>query len=196
VLLNAFRRVCERGGAGRAAELHLLGRVDTQELEKELREIAAGLPVVFHGRYSYEALARLGLHVAVFPTVCFETFGFVLDECFELGLPCIVSAIGALPERAGRAALVVAPNDAGSLAAALARVLERPALLDELRAAIPPLAPTPAEHGAALARVYAKALATPRAAAVATIPATRRAQFLLRQRESLERRVEPPGGPR
>jgi glycosyltransferase involved in cell wall biosynthesis len=191
LLPEAIRRL----RATRPVELHLFGACDTPKFEAELRAAAAGLPITLHGRFTREQLAGAGLHAAVFPMVCFETFGFVLDEAFELRLPCVVTGIGALPERAAGAALVVPPRDAAALAAAVDTLAADPARLDALRARIPPLPPAPAEHAARLQQVYAAAIRTP-APLAPSVPAQRRAAFLLRQRESALWRITPEGGPR
>jgi glycosyltransferase involved in cell wall biosynthesis len=193
VLLRALRTLVERGPA-RPVELVLFGRIDTAKLEQELRGLAKGLPVRFAGRYSYAELAAAGLHIGVFPMVCFETFGLVLDECFELRLPAIVTAIGAMPERAGAAALVVPPRDAGALAEAMARAVADPALCDRLRASIPELSPLPAAHLEVLRALYQRARQRPPRLATCIDP-LRRAAFLLRQRESALRRAGPAAGP-
>ena len=194
VLLEAFRRLGQVA-LPRPVELHLFGRIDTQVLQAELEGLAKGRPVTFHGRFSYDQLAAAGLHLAVFPMICFETFGFVLDEACELGLPSIVTGIGALPERAGDAALVVPPNDAAALADAIARIVADPVLLERMRGRLPQLPPEPGEHARAVAALYAQALRTPRAVHAPRIPLLRRAAFLLQQRESAQRKLTPPGGP-
>ena len=97
VLLNALRQVCSQR-PGRAA-LHVLGGFESLAFEDELRALADGLPVTFHGAFDAGQLHASNPHVGVFPSTCIETFGLVLDECFELGLPCITSDLGALPER-------------------------------------------------------------------------------------------------
>ena len=193
VLVKAFRAVCERSRPGRY-ELHLAGKVDRGEFESELRELARDLPVVFHGRYSYEQLAGLGIHLAVFPMICFETFGFVLDECFELGLSAIVTDIGAMPERAGAAARIVPRNDVAALAAAIEEFGVAPEKLAAMRTRIPSRSPLPEEHAAQLRDIYVEALGSLRNRAE-VIPMLRRAHFLLLQRESAERKIAPPGGP-
>ncbi|MEO0478521.1 MAG: glycosyltransferase [Planctomycetota bacterium] len=129
VLIEAFAQLA-RTFSARPIELHLFGRIDTPELERQLQELAEGLPVTFHGRYEYEELAASGLDVAVFPMVCFETWGFVLDEAFELGLPVVLTDVGAMPERLGHAGLRVPPRDAHTLAGAMKRM----AADDDLRA--------------------------------------------------------------
>jgi glycosyltransferase involved in cell wall biosynthesis len=194
VLVRAFRDLLA-GGAPRPVELHVFGGIDTPALGAELEALAEDLPVTFHGRYEHADVARAGLHLAVFPMLCFETYGFVLDECFELGLPCVVTDIGALPRRAGEAALRVPPGDAAALAEVLRGVLARPALLDELRARIPRVSLSPEEHLARLLAVYEAAVASgPREAA--PVSAWRRARLLMLQRESAVGRVCPEGGPR
>lgn len=194
VLLRALRRLIDSRPA-RPVELVLFGRVDTEVLDRELRSLAAGLPVVFPGRYSYEQLAGAGLHMAVFPMVCFETFGLVLDECFELRLPAIVTGIGALPARAAGAALVVPPGDVEAMAVAMARVVAQPGLCDDLRARIPALPPTPTEHAAQLRAIYQTARqSAPRVAP--RVDPLRRAAFLVLQRENALRGVGPGSGPR
>ncbi|MFY9342030.1 MAG: glycosyltransferase, partial [Planctomycetota bacterium] len=109
VLLRAFRRL-HGARPGRAA-LHVLGGCESPEFERELRAAGDGLPVTFHGEFDAAQLHAVAPHVGVFPSTCLETWGLVLDECFELGLPCIVSDLGALPERAGGAGLVVRAGD-------------------------------------------------------------------------------------
>ncbi|HYC76065.1 MAG TPA: glycosyltransferase, partial [Planctomycetota bacterium] len=57
--------------------------------------------------------------VAVFPSRASESWSFVLDEAFQLGLPAIVPARGALGERVGRAGATFVPENAASLAEVL-----------------------------------------------------------------------------
>jgi len=193
VLLKAFRSAHALVGAGKI-ELHLLGKVDREEFATELKDLARELPVVFHGKYSYAQLAELGIQLAVFPMICFETFGFVLDEAFELGLPAIVTGIGAMPERAGASARIVPPNDVNALATAIVELSRDPAALVAMRSHIPARSPSPERHAELLLGIYREAQRSPRPDAE-PIPFLRRAQYLLMQRESAERRIAPPDGP-
>ncbi len=193
VLLEAFVRAQERGFP-RPAELHLFGAVDTPEVEAELNELAAGAPVLFHGAYDPAELAHGGLHMAVFPTLCFETYGFELDECYELGLPCIVSDLGAVSRRAGDAALRVPPRDAEALAEAMRAVLLHPELRDRLRERIPDVSMGAEEHRRRLNEAYAAALAPGRPKAE-PVPPWRRSHLLYLQRESAQALARPAGGP-
>jgi glycosyltransferase involved in cell wall biosynthesis len=57
-----------------------------------------------------------------------EDLGLTAIEARHLGVPCIISRDGGLPEAAGRQALVCEPGDV----AGLARLLERAARMDEV----------------------------------------------------------------
>jgi glycosyltransferase involved in cell wall biosynthesis len=195
VLLRAFRRV--HGVRPGRAELHVLGDFESPDFEKELREAAKGLPVTFHGPFDAAGLHAVAPHVGVFPSTCLETFGLVLDECFALGLPCIVSDLGALPERAGGAGLRTRAGDDADLAAALQRFVDEPGLWSQLRAHRPSPSPTLDAHVDALQAVYERAMRAPRREPfVPTVTAERRIAFLQRQRESALGKVIPPGGPK
>lgn len=194
VLVDAFRAIAERAGE-RPLELHLFGKVDTDALRRELEAKAEGLAVRFHGRFEYEELAATGLHAAVFPMLCFETYGFVLDECFELGLPAIVTDLGSMTSRAGKAALRVAPGSVDELAAAMERLAGEPDLRAELRANIRPLSLAPEAYLDRMEAIYAEAKASgPRP--FEPVDAADWAELFLLQRESALRRGLGPDGPR
>jgi len=195
VLLRAFRRL-HAARPGRA-ELHVLGGIESDAFERELRTAATGLPVTFHGDFDAAKLHAARPQVGVFPSTCIETFGLVLDECFELGLPCITSDLGALPERAAGAGVTTRAGDEQSLAAALQRFVDEPSLWATRRAAIPPPSPSLDTHVDALTAVYDRARTMPPKDWFAgPVPASRRIWFLMKQRESALSRVIPPDGPR
>lgn len=67
-----------------------------------------------HGKYANEQLperiAAIAPHLVWFPGQCAETFSYTFSEVCKLGLPVLVPAVGALPERAaGRDWSFVAP---------------------------------------------------------------------------------------
>jgi glycosyltransferase involved in cell wall biosynthesis len=194
VLLRAFAQVHrQRPGKSR---LLLLGEPESPEFGGELRQLADGLPVQFFGAFDAASLRDAAPDVGVFPSTCLETHGLVLDECFELGLPCVTSDLGALAERAGAAGLRTRAGDAEDLAAALLRLLDEPDLLATLRRQV--VAPSFGldEHMAALDRIYAQALAAPRPQpAFAAVPHERRIRHLVQQRESAQARSGPPRDP-
>ncbi len=194
VLVRAFRRL-HAARPGRA-ELHVLGGAESETFAAELRTLAQGLPVTFHGAFDATQLHAARPQVGVFPSTCIETFGLVLDECFELGLPCITSDLGALPERAGAAGLRTHAGDDSDLAVAMQRFVDEPTLWAHLRAGIPAPSPSLDAHEQALAAIYERARTQPpREPFMAPVPARRRIAFLMQQRESALGRIIPPGGP-
>ncbi|MCA8955362.1 MAG: glycosyltransferase [Planctomycetes bacterium] len=131
--------------AGVRAELHLFGSAP-RELELELGRHAAqsGVRLTLHGPYAEgDPHPAAQLDLAVFPSLCRETYGLVVDEALHHGTPVVVSDSGALPERVSRGGGVVVP--AGNRAA-LHETLR--ALVDDrdayhaLRASIPTELPT------------------------------------------------------
>jgi len=195
VLVRAFRRL-QAARPGRA-ELHVLGGFESPDFERELRELANGLPVVFHGAFTPAQLHAAAPHVGVFPRTCLETYGLVLDECFELRLPCITSDIGALPERAGAVGLRTRAGDDQDLAAAMQRFVDEPQLWPQLRARSPAVSPSLEAHVDALLAVYERVRQQPRRTPfVPPVGIERRLQFLMLQRETALGRLTPPGGPR
>ena len=64
----------------------------------------------------------------------YEGFGIPPLEAMACGAPVIATRVGAIPEYAEGAAVLIAPGDAGALRAALVRVLGDAALRRELRA--------------------------------------------------------------
>lgn len=126
----------------RALRLHLLGAEADPAYARRLRTLAEGLDVVFHGAYDLAALAAHPARHAALLLACslgHESYGMVLDEALDLGLPWLLPAAGAFQERAAGQpyARLFAPGDAGALAAALRRLLEAPAEVAALRAAVP-----------------------------------------------------------
>lgn len=195
VLLRAARRL-HATHAGRF-EVHVLGDAESPEFAAELQQAAAGLPVTLHGAFDAAQLHAARPHVGVFPSTCLETYGLVLDECFELALPCIVSELGALPERAGAGGLRTRAGDDADLAAAMQRFLDEPGLWESLRRQRPQQSPTLDAHVDALLDVYRRARHAPRRTPfVPPVGAERRIAFLQQQRESALARLIPPGGPR
>lgn len=62
-----------------------------------------------------------------------EGFGNPVAEAMACGCPVVTSECSAMPEVAGAAALLADPRNPGSIAAALSRVMQDPALATEMR---------------------------------------------------------------
>lgn len=154
VLLDALRILDARTPLQGRVRLDIFGKIDLEELRADLEARARGLPVHFRGRYEWEELATLGIDLAVFPSTCFETYGFVLDEAFELGVPALVTDVGAFAERIGDAGFAVPPADPNALAEQIAKLLADRSALEEARARIPAASPTPEQHAQKLLELY------------------------------------------
>jgi glycosyltransferase involved in cell wall biosynthesis len=90
--------------------------------------------VRFLGYLSDETLAVLYrlASVFVFPSL-YEGFGLPPLEAMASGTPVVTSNLSSLPEVTGEAAVLVDPYDVGAIVTGMRRVLEDPALADELR---------------------------------------------------------------
>jgi glycosyltransferase involved in cell wall biosynthesis len=154
LLLAAVRALAPRGVA-----LDLLGAPVAGE-EAELRRLADGLPVRWHGAYDAARLAAVvgDCDVAIFPSRARETFSFVVEEAIALGLPVVVSDRGAPARRVAGFGRVVAVDDAAPLVATLTAFLDRPETLAAMRAALPPTPILLADHARAVHEHYRAAI--------------------------------------
>jgi len=116
---------------GVAEKLVLVGKRDFQAalLESRIKELGLESFVLIPGYVSHEDLPLFynAAEVFVFPSF-FEGFGLPVMESMASGLPTITSRESSLEEVSGDAALLIAPADTGSIAAALERVLGDPEL--------------------------------------------------------------------
>jgi glycosyltransferase involved in cell wall biosynthesis len=121
-LLGAF---ASAGAALHGAELHIHG---VGPLEPELRELARrlGVPATFHGFSTTAEMADAYASADVFALVStFEPFGVAIREAMAAGLPLLCSRrVGAVDDLAfdGHNALLIDPEDVGSIAQSLARL--------------------------------------------------------------------------
>jgi len=135
VMLRAFEEI-----ASETPDAHLLvagdgrDRVLLRSLPGDLRSRILRLGTVPHAELPrYHAAAD----VAVSPATGQESFGIVLVEAMAAGVPVVASDIAGYREvvRDGVDGLLVPPNDANALAAAIRRVLSEPDLAATLAAA-------------------------------------------------------------
>ncbi|HSH31495.1 MAG TPA: glycosyltransferase family 1 protein [Candidatus Saccharimonadales bacterium] len=70
----------------------------------------------------------------IFPSL-YEGFGMPVLEAMASGTPVVTSATTSLPEVAGKAAVLVDPQDTASLTAAIQECLDKPTKLSEMRQA-------------------------------------------------------------
>jgi glycosyltransferase involved in cell wall biosynthesis len=140
-LLDACEQLWARG---LNFELHLIGLIHPQTGRTALDKIAAlksaGRPLRYSGPVDDAAVAAAyeACRFTVYPSLM-EGFGLPVLESLAHGKPCVCSGRGALGEAArGGGCVALDSMDAGSLAAAIMRLLQNPsdlaALADAARA--------------------------------------------------------------
>ena len=145
-------------------EVYLAGPARDPHYLDALKKQAEGLAVTFIGEYQPADLAQLDVDLVVLPSLAAESYGFVLDEAFQLGLPVLVSDSGALASRAGKAGLVFPAGSAQDLARRIQDILDTPAVLESLRQHIPRFPSPPMEqHAQTLEEIYEEARRRPAA---------------------------------
>ncbi len=108
-----------QGLAGEDGRIHFLGAFTRNDLGKVLQRI----------------------DVLVVPSLCYETYGMVIQEAFAVQVPVIASDLGAMSEyiQDGVSGLLFEPGSADDLARQLRRVSGDPGLLEQLKRGIPPV---------------------------------------------------------
>ncbi len=117
-------------------ELHLYGPFLQPEFETLIHERAEkfGVDLVCHGAFdSRSAHPATHLDLAVFPSMCAETYGLVVEEALARGVPVVVSDRGALAELVGDGGRVVTVDELGPLADTLRELATNPSALQALR---------------------------------------------------------------
>jgi glycosyltransferase involved in cell wall biosynthesis len=140
-LLEAYRRLRREslpiiiGDRPGVPELVIAGRPGWAYGDT-LERIKAEPGVRYVGHVDGADLAALYKSAAVlaFPSL-YEGFGLPLVEAMAYGVPCVVSNVGALPEVANGAAILVDPEDVSSIASGLERLLADAPLREKLAAA-------------------------------------------------------------
>ena len=135
-LATASRALASMKHRGVTARLVVVGR-ETQHL-RELRALWRRLGITsqihYLGAQPHETLPHLYRMARgfVFPSL-YEGFGLPVLEAFACGTPTITSTRASLPEVAGRAALLVDPDDDEALSRAMERVWKHEELRGLLR---------------------------------------------------------------
>jgi len=133
VLLQALGRL-----DGRPIRVELWGaRHPDHPYDREIASLLAADPRAAHrGRFPEGELPTVlaSFDVLAVPSTCLESFGIATREAFLAGRPVVTTDRGALPEavRDGVDGLIVPGEDPRALAAALARLIDEPALLSHL----------------------------------------------------------------
>lgn len=124
-LLNAWK---VWGSA--APELRIVG---DGELNRELEQMAVGLPIRFLGQVSSDEAERqiANARLQILPSEWFEGFPMVIREAFAFGTPVAVSNIGPLPSivQDGVSGVVFQPSNPMSLLETVRKVWSTPEVL-------------------------------------------------------------------
>ncbi|MFN0206593.1 MAG: glycosyltransferase [Planctomycetota bacterium] len=139
-------------------ELDIFGRFDNLDYETRCRTLARGLPIRFHGRFEWDELIHTPLHLAVFPSLTFETFGLTFDEAWALGHPVVATDLGAYRERADDTTILFKPGDSQALADILLNYIKNPGVLAERRLRVSPPARFDVYSGQMM-QIYLEAIA-------------------------------------
>lgn len=161
VLLNAFHSLTADN-----IELRIHGAASArdEDYERYLRRIAADdTRIRFCGAYPRDHVEQVlqDIDVMVIPSLCYETYSFVLHEALAAGLPVIGTAAGALPEEVNDFVngLTFPLGDESGLASKLRMISTDPSLLarmrENLKTYVPPL---PEEEAYQYERIYRNSL--------------------------------------
>lgn len=134
ILLAACQGLCEKD-----YELHVVGGAFTRYEKRYLTELQrrfSSVRAVWHGQRTHEEIDShiAACDVMVHPAICLEVFGLTISESLAAGCPVVSTRCGG-PEiqiRDGVNGLLVPPNDAAALRAALKRLMDAPSLVAEM----------------------------------------------------------------
>jgi len=136
VLVDAARRL---GKDNRDFRVTIVGAgPQEQGLRAAIREAGLEARVTLAGALNQEQVRRLYGEADAFVLPSFaEGIPVVLMEAMASGVPCVTTRITGIPEliRSDDEGLLVAPSDAEALAAAIARLIDDPALRARIAAA-------------------------------------------------------------
>lgn len=121
--------------------------------------------ISFEGEFSPADIGEImqGIDVIVIPSICYESFSFILHEAIACNVPVIASELGALPEKIKNNAtgILFVPGSASSLSDALTGICNNRTLLNEYKAALRYLEVYKIEQEAhTYERIYKRALSS------------------------------------
>jgi len=132
LLISAFRELEQEN-----TELRIYGGGDPDYL-RALQERTSNANVVFFGPYRHDQLADVlsEIDVLVMPSICHESFSFTIRESLAVGIPVIVSDVGAQADAIteGLNGLHFKCGDAQDLRGKLKQATENPDLVTRLSA--------------------------------------------------------------
>lgn len=139
VLIDAIRRL-----APDACLVSIHGDPNVfPDYSAQLRARADGYPIRFEGGFTREDLPRVygAMDILVVPSLWPENSPLVIHEAFMAGVPVVGARSGGIVDlvRDGLNGLLYEPTSGAALAEAVQRLLDGPALLEQLVRGIPPV---------------------------------------------------------
>jgi glycosyltransferase involved in cell wall biosynthesis len=133
-LLEAYQEVRKWSQSWRLVIVGARNYWKSSPVAQKVKDLGLEGQVKFTGYIPDEDLPALynGADLFCFPSL-YEGFGLPVLEAMACGTPVVTANSSSLPEVAGEAALLVDPYIVTELAAAMRRVLEDPALAEDLR---------------------------------------------------------------
>ncbi|AFD27136.1 glycosyltransferase family 4 protein [Deinococcus gobiensis] len=124
IIIEAFKNLSSRFPN---AHLYFVGGLDWQIARTLANNTGVGSKIHFVGFDPQPQRYMLSADIFAFPTLK-ESFGLVLIEAREMGLPIVASNVGGIPEALshGQAGILVPPADPTALAFELEKLLESP----------------------------------------------------------------------
>ena len=133
----------------------------TETYYDQLKEQTNGFSIHFRNSFNREKLSEAlsDQDVVILPSICPESFSFVIREANSLGLPVIGSRIGAIPEaiKDGVNGLLFEPGNIGDLKRCMLKFIEAPQLVREMGLKMPK-AKSMAEHALELEEIYQRVI--------------------------------------
>ncbi len=129
-LLKAVKSISEK----RDIRLVVIGKPkENGSIERLIKRLNIARFITFTGRVDNDEFVRqyARASIAVVPSV-YEGFGLPVGEAMACGVPVVCTTGGALPEVAGKAALLVPPKDPDALAKAITSLMDSPDRAREL----------------------------------------------------------------
>jgi glycosyltransferase involved in cell wall biosynthesis len=133
ILIQAIAQLVEEG---RFVQLRLIGDgPDRSSLEQLVRECGLSEHVFFEGSVNQDRIRSFYEAADVFALASFaEGIPVVLMEAMSMEIPCIATCVNGIPEliRDGIDGLLVSASDAGSMAAAIAHLMNDDSMRESL----------------------------------------------------------------
>ena len=159
VLIKAFRELNTEN-----VELRLYGKWENEDYLRSLKDmVGEDKRIVFGGEYEGEEVGKImsGIDVLIVPSLCYESYSFVIHEAFACNVPVIASNIGGLAEKVKESitGFTFKVGDDKDLSTKLRYVIEEPGRINEVKERMRKLLPPFMEEEAYLyERVYREAV--------------------------------------